>query len=196
MANKRICSVDGCGKPHDSKGFCKLHARRYRENNSPELVQRVRRRPLPVLPRRVQAVVEAAQPANCVIWPYNKNKGYAEGKMYGRSIRINRFVCQKYNGEPPSADHVAAHSCDNPMCIAPWHIRWATHQENMQDRQNRNRQQRGSRHYCAKLTESDIPIIRSRRRRGEALDEIAATYEVNVNTVMAVVLGKTWKHVP
>ncbi len=35
-SSKRICKVDGCGKPHNAKGYCKLHYNKYLRNLPPE----------------------------------------------------------------------------------------------------------------------------------------------------------------
>ena len=32
---KRICSVEGCGKPHASKGFCPAHSYKFRKYGDP-----------------------------------------------------------------------------------------------------------------------------------------------------------------
>jgi hypothetical protein len=40
MADKSICSVDGCGKPHKGKGYCHTHLARFRRHGSPDLPKR------------------------------------------------------------------------------------------------------------------------------------------------------------
>lgn len=39
----------------------------------------------------------------------------------------------------PSPKHGALHSCDRPVCCAPWHLRWGTAAENMADMKERKR---------------------------------------------------------
>lgn len=34
----RVCSIEGCGKPHDSKGYCGMHAQRVRRYGDPHYV--------------------------------------------------------------------------------------------------------------------------------------------------------------
>lgn len=48
---------------------------------------------------------------------------------------LERHMCKLKNGDPPTPDHEAAHSCGNGKhgCINPNHLRWATDAENMAD---------------------------------------------------------------
>lgn len=40
MANSRLCSVDGCSNPHDTRGYCKLHYTRWSRHGDPMFVRR------------------------------------------------------------------------------------------------------------------------------------------------------------
>lgn len=42
MAAQRICSVDGCGKPHQARGFCSTHDYRMRKHGATEIPVRVK----------------------------------------------------------------------------------------------------------------------------------------------------------
>lgn len=44
MAASRICSVDGCDKPHNSRGYCKKHAARFLRYGDANTLQKVRGR--------------------------------------------------------------------------------------------------------------------------------------------------------
>jgi len=35
VANSRICSVEGCGKPHEAHGYCPMHYTRWRKHGDP-----------------------------------------------------------------------------------------------------------------------------------------------------------------
>lgn len=39
MAKKRICSVEGCGKPHKALGYCVAHYKRFKRNGSTQKVK-------------------------------------------------------------------------------------------------------------------------------------------------------------
>lgn len=73
----------------------------------------------------------------CVIWPYGRlPKGYGILSYNGRSWRAHRLMCILAHGEPPTRQHLAAHSCGNGHggCINPKHLDWKTTSENNFDR--------------------------------------------------------------
>lgn len=39
MTNKRRCSVEGCGAPHDAKGYCHSHYKRWKLHGNPLIVK-------------------------------------------------------------------------------------------------------------------------------------------------------------
>lgn len=56
---------------------------------------------------------------------------------------------------------------------------------------------RGSRHYRARLEESDIPLIFQLYRHGKlTIYQIAEKFDVHPTTIWYVIIRKTWKHVP
>lgn len=60
---------------------------------------------------------------------------------------------------------------------------------------NRKRKAIGNRNKNAKLTESDIPIIKQRRASGETYQAIASDYDVTKRAIIAIVKGLNWSHV-
>lgn len=55
---------------------------------------------------------------------------------------------------------------------------------------------RGSRHYRAKLTEADIPVIRQMNRDGVAQTVIARQYGVKQPAIWFVIAKRSWSHIP
>ena len=54
---------------------------------------------------------------------------------------------------------------------------------------------KGSRQHDAKLTESDIPVIRQMRKDGMVLREIAEKYSISNAKISEIINYKAWKHV-
>lgn len=61
---------------------------------------------------------------------------------------------------------------------------------------NPSTQARGSRHYRAKLTEADIPVIRQMHRDGVAQTVIARQFGVKQPCIWFVVAKRSWGHIP
>ena len=54
----------------------------------------------------------------------------------GQFVYAHRWVLELAVGPPPFDRAEAAHApliCNNPSCVSPKHLRWATHAENMAD---------------------------------------------------------------
>jgi hypothetical protein len=145
-------------------------------------------------------------------WPWTKecnSAGYGRfrlGRVAGqsRSVQAHRFAAETATGERIGPGLLILHSCDNPPCCNPAHLRPGTAKDNAADAIARGRlrplpyekQQRGSERPAAVLTEEDIPEIRMRLRRGDKQRDIAAAYGVTQNAIKVINLRKGWSHVP
>jgi len=78
--------------------------------------------------------------------------GYGRTWAYGKDWKTHRLALH-LEGIDVTGHHVL-HSCDNPRCCNPNHLRLGTHQENMRDMVSRGRQSR-------KLTKQDVLDIRA-----------------------------------
>ena len=191
MAETRICSIPGCGKPHDSRGYCQAHYNRLRRTGDPLGLNGVP-------PGTAYADSEAALRSGtdeCVFWERAKKPdGRGNIKYQGKYYTPSRLVCILANGKPPELGLEAAHSCGNGhlSCINPRHLRWATPVENADDRIAHGRQVRGVLCQAAKLTEADIPEIRRLVADGLTLAAVASKYGVNRQSIANVRDGKTW----
>jgi hypothetical protein len=127
MSAGKICSIPNCGKPHRARGFCKSHWLRNRLYGSPFSGQIIRGEALAFVRR-----VLASETDVCVPWPYGRKvRGYGVVAIGQMPTLVHRHVCEQAHG--PS-EMLALHSCDNPPCINPRHLRWGTQSDNMRDR--------------------------------------------------------------
>ena len=129
----------------------------------------------------------------CLEWPYCKNeRGYGLAVIGGVQRSASRWMCIVAHGEPtPPKDH-AAHSCANPGCVNPMHLRWATHQENMADRTEHGNKPRGERSGRTHLTASDIREIRAAPPNLKPLME---QYGLSKHGVSKIRSGQRWSHI-
>lgn len=93
------------------------------------------------------------------------------------------------------------HSCDNPPCCNPKHLKAGSHMENMRDAIEKRRfvfPPSGSNSFKAKLTESLVSQAReefSTRIPPPRVVELARKYGVDEAAMSAALNGNTWKHV-
>lgn len=81
---------------------------------------------------------------------------------------------------------LALHSCDNPLCVNPDHIRPGTVQDNSDDMVKRGRSMKGAR-VKRKLSDEDVRTIRS---ASGLQREIAAQFGITQGAVSQIKLGK------
>lgn len=195
MAEPRICSVDGCGKPIFTKasGLCSAHYNRRRRNGD-HLAGRI---PPGEKSAYLTSVVVNYRGADCLIWPFSKHpNGYAYVDHDGRRYLAHRLVCELVYGPAPSPEHEAAHTCGkgHEGCVSPHHVRWATHKENERDKLCHGTVLKGESHGCAKLTEDDVrkikALIGERSQR-----ELARCFGVCQQQISRIKSGKLWSHV-
>lgn len=135
---------------------------------------------------------------DCVVWPLAKKGGgrgralYGAVKIGGVQRAAHRCMCEFANGQPPTSRHEAAHSCHNPACINPRHLRWATRLENEADKDERGTRPRGEEHKNTHLSDDDVRAIRADQRPQRA---IAKSYGISQTPVSLIKRRITWKHV-
>ena len=113
--------------------------------------------------------VDKRGPDECWPWLGSKDKnGY--GRIHvgpGRSdSALVSHVALKLAGRPVGK-RKARHTCDNPPCCNPRHLRRGTQADNVRDMVRRGRTALGSRLPQAKLTETAVVRMRARRATGE-----------------------------
>lgn len=187
----RGCSVNGCERPHDCHGMCSIHNRQFQRYGDP-LVRKHRAEGESLQWLR-EAVATRDRSTGC--WDdgpfFVDTWGYAcihyEGVSHASAVALI------LDGQPRPEGLESLHSCDNPPCVNPAHLRWGTHAENMAEAAARGRMARGSKNGQAKLSEAQVYAIRSDRRSGSA---IGREYGVAARTVSQIKRRKAWAHLP
>jgi DNA-binding CsgD family transcriptional regulator len=88
------------------------------------------------------------------------------------------------------------HTCDHRWCMNWHHFFIGTHQDNMQDKQNKGRQAKGEMIGVSKLTEQDVLSIISLLKEGNLTQqEIAKKFNIGIGPIAQIKLGTTWKHI-
>ncbi len=123
----------------------------------------------------------------CWEWVGHRNlQGYGVTSLWAVSYRAHRISYTLAYGKIPSGG-VICHSCDNPCCVNPDHLRSGTVSENNRDTRERGRFNCGP---DVKLTESDVVRIRERFAGGESAPGIAKDFDVYPSYVVKIVTGQ------
>lgn len=132
----------------------------------------------------------------CWIWAGSIDKnGYGEFFYHGRNRRAHELALSFTTGEKRHDSLDTCHSCDNPPCVNPGHLRFGTRQSNVDEMHERNRNIYGSRHPSTKLTEAEVLLIRERRALGARQKDLSRDFDITEGAIVAIVHGRNWKHV-
>jgi len=91
------------------------------------------------------------------------------------------YVLETYTGEIQKGRQVL-HSCDNTTCCSPHHLRWGTHQDNMNDMKERERHG---------LNRTVVRAILKLIEDGRSHEDIAGLYGISREAVTAIHNGRT-----
>lgn len=138
--------------------------------------------------------------AKCWIWTKELDReGYGRFVHRGRRIGAHRVALALATGRQEPSLFVL-HSCDNPPCVNPAHLRYGTHEENMADMISRDRGapysllMRGEGNVHAKLTGDEVLAIRLELAAGSTSKSLARRYGVSAPTISDIKRRTTWVH--
>lgn len=190
MAHEALCTRPHCDKPELRNGLCSRHYQRQRLGRAPE----------PKTPMRSTITFArnalASQSDDCILWPYGTRGQISPyGQMYDPDDKkchtASRWVCEKVHGKPFEGAH-ACHSCNNPQCVNPRHLRWGTTKDNVQDAVKAGRRATGEKAPLAKLTDA---LVAEMRKSSETHVYWSKILGVSTRNIRMARTGKTWKHV-
>lgn len=190
----KTCSVEDCGKPAPSRGWCRAHYARWKRHGDPLGGATA----IGEAARYFRDVVMNYEGDECLAWPYAKNvRGYGLIQLAGNLRYVSRVVCERVHGPPPTPKHQAAHSCGNghEACCTKRHLLWKTPKANSADQLRHGTRYRGERHHKAKLTEPEVRQICELKgtMSQRAIGELFGISDVNVSVIHR---GRSWGHVP
>lgn len=177
---RKLCGIEGCGRPFLAHGLCSLHYARVRRYGSPLIARK------DTLAKRFWLHVTPAGPNDCWEWKGSRHKqGYGMIRHNGKTIKGHRASWMIHNGPIPPGQ-VVRHDCDNPPCCNPNHLRLGTQRQNIQDAIDRGiwRKATGERNGNARLTDAQATEIARRYRHGSVTQkDLAAEFGVSVDAV-------------
>lgn len=152
-------------------------------------------------------------------WPWKAKSrgvnGYGLLKHFsGANIIASRISCFLAHGAPPYSGARTLHSCDNPPCCNPQHLRWGTAKDNVEDAMKRKRHinpprchdvpaweakrkkamPRGQAVWNQSLDETTVRKIWNLHFQKKNVSEIAILTGCKKHVVSDVCRGKSWQH--
>jgi len=132
-------------------------------------------------------VDRSAGPDAC--WPWTGahiNDGYGHLRIGTRHILAHRMAYTLAVADIPAGMYVL-HSCDNPACCNPAHLRVGTNRDNQLDAKARGRARNRV------FTPEHVTDIRTAYGMGATIKQLAAEYNVHYKSIHRVVTGRTFR---
>lgn len=157
-----------------------------------------------MLDDRFWTKVDKSSPNGCWEWTATKNnKGYgcfsARQIIPGRKTKAlaHRLSYAYFKGPIPPGQNIL-HSCDNPACVNPDHLRAGSQSENISESVAKGRKPlaniRGEQIGTSRLTAEKVFSIREKYLAGVPRAQIASEADISEVTIKRVVSGRSWQH--
>jgi hypothetical protein len=124
----------------------------------------------------------------CWLWTGTKNNyGYGIFLLPGEiPIRAHRYSYEFFTKNKIPPEKIIMHTCDNPPCVNPAHLRVGTKAENNADTAIKHHHHYGLDHWNGRLTDADVAQIRVSDRTQK---EIAAYFKISQSHVSKIKNG-------
>ncbi len=126
--------------------------------------------------------------SGCIEWQGSRSpKGYGRIRHDGETRLAHRVAYALEFGSAP-AGLLILHSCDNPPCCNPSHLRAGTPSDNTSDMLERGREDRrfNEDNPRTKLTRDDVGAVRAAAADGQSFKSIARVWGVHPVTVSRI----------
>lgn len=121
---------------------------------------------------------------DCWLWTGYIEKGYGQFFIGGAMQGAHELAVTFTTGETRGSGMDTCHSCHNPPCCNPAHLRFDTRAANVADMLTAGRG-----NFATAITPEVIQEIRERRERGASQKRLAMEYRVSEGYISEVVRG-------
>lgn len=130
---QRTCSIPGCLRPHQARGWCNTHYQRWRMHGTVDLeLTTTAERFWAKVNRNGPVPAHAPELRSCWVWTaYKSPRGYGRFNLDGtRIVLAHRWSYTDANGPIPSDRPELDHLCWNTSCVRPSHLEPVTRKQN------------------------------------------------------------------
>lgn len=185
----KVCTVPGCDILTSTTHLCNGHYKRKKRGDTSTAPIAKRRDGMSLI-ERVRDQTIRSEFDDCWIFSgYTNDRGYGQLHANGSNFLAHRIALIDAAGEPPEGKPHALHSCDNPPCVNPTHLRWGNDADNVDDMIRRGRLPLGKARPVTKLTEAQVIAIRTDAR---SCGTIGAEYGVSLSQVSRIKRHEQW----
>ena len=192
----KVCTIADCKMRHIGRCWCSKHYMRNWRNGDPNIVAQRNVGVGDTPEERFESRLDKSG-SDDACWPWSghvNRKGYGVLWFHGKQSLAHRVAYFLANDVWPTLP--VLHSCDNPPCCNPAHLRQGTPADNAADMVSRGRQVRGECAGAAKLTSEQVIEMRALYGTGAASQrKLAAIFCVSQVTVGTIIRRKTWRHI-
>lgn len=126
---------------------------------------------------------------NCIKWTGALNSGGYPVTWHNNKIAyVHRVLMGAEPGE------VVLHTCDNPDCVNPDHLKIGSSAENSADMVRKNRQAKGMACGNAKLDDDTVLLIREAKKYMSSR-QAARRFGISKTNVLDIWNRKIWSHI-
>lgn len=190
-----ICSIEECEgqillrrkNPH---GYCEGHFWRWKRHDNPRAGKGFP--PGISLSTKIKLLTDKKD--GCWIWLGERQpNGYGKIKINGKYRTITHLIRPDLKASFPK--RLILHTCDNPPCVNPLHLRIGTHKDNSRDMmiKGRGNWAKGERNGYSKLTVEQVLEIRKQYENGRSQTVIAHEFEIAQSHISRIVRKEVWK---
>lgn len=133
--------------------------------------------------------IQFAPATQCWEWTGAKQyQNYGLVKLYGHTHLAHRIAYEIFRSEIP-ANKILMHTCDNPSCVNPFHLRPGTTQQNTADKIAKGRTGIPG----PKFSTCAATRIRRQYANSKAtMYDIALAEDTSINTIIRIVHRQSW----